>query len=332
MMKYFSKILIINILFLLFSCTSENKFDVDISKIPSPEIKIKRYEKAIFAIPPEEFIAQLPKYQEEFPLFISGDLQDTNSLLQLKSFFVDPHMIELNNLVQKNFPNLSHQEAHLDEAFRHLNYYIPELPIPTIYSYVSGLDFKFPIKYANENMLIALDMYLGKETNAYQISGFPKYRNHWSIKEAIVGDAMAELATGLLPEKNPSDNLLDQMIYEGKKIYFVKCMIPDIADSLLFKYTSSQLKWINEYEGNVWSYIVENQLLYDKSKQVLRKFFEDGPFTDLFAKASPPRLGAFLGWKIIKGYMAENDFDLKQMMTEDNAQKILKLSLYKPKL
>ena len=331
-MKYLYRFFCFTIFIALFSCTSENRFDVDISTIPSPNIKIKRYAKTVFSIPKNEFVAKLPTYQKEFPLFLSGDLTDTNAILQLKSFFVDPHLIELNNLVQKDFPNLNDLETSFNQAFRYLKYYLPEVPIPKVYSYVSGLDFKFPVKYANENMLIALDMYLGENTKAYQISGFPKYRNHWSIKESIIVDAMAEMATGLLPKNDASNNLLQQMIYEGKKLYFVKSMIPQVSDTILFKFTQNQLKWITANEANVWSYMIENQLLYDNSKQMIRKFMNDGPFNDLFAKASPPRIGAYIGWKILNGYMSESHSDFRQMMLEDNAQKILKLSRYKPKL
>lgn len=331
-MKYLYRFFCFTIFIALFSCTSENRFDVDISTIPSPNIKIKRYAKTVFSIPKNEFVAKLPTYQKEFPLFLSGDLTDTNAILQLKSFFVDPHLIELNNLVQKDYPNLNDLETSFNQAFRYLKYYLPEVPIPKVYSYVSGLDFKFPVKYANENMLIALDMYLGENTKAYQISGFPKYRNHWSIKESIIVDAMAEMATGLLPKNDASNNLLQQMIYEGKKLYFVKSMIPQVSDTILFKFTQNQLKWITANEANVWSYMIENQLLYDNSKQMIRKFMNDGPFNDLFAKASPPRIGAYIGWKILNGYMSESHSDFRQMMLEDNAQKILKLSRYKPKL
>lgn len=331
-MNYLYRFFCFTIFIALFSCTSENRFDVDISTIPSPNIKIKRYAKTVFSIPKNEFVAKLPTYQKEFPLFLSGDLTDTNAILQLKSFFVDPHLIELNNLVQKDYPNLNDLETSFNQAFRYLKYYLPEVPIPKVYSYVSGLDFKFPVKYANENMLIALDMYLGENTKAYQISGFPKYRNHWSIKESIIVDAMAEMATGLLPKNDASNNLLQQMIYEGKKLYFVKSMIPQVSDTILFKFTQNQLKWITANEANVWSYMIENQLLYDNSKQMIRKFMNDGPFNDLFAKASPPRIGAYIGWKILNGYMSESNSDFRQMMLEDNAQKILKLSRYKPKL
>ena len=331
-MRHISVIVLILSALILSSCDTKNTFEVDITEIASPEVKIKRYEKVIFAIPQDSFVTELPKYSEEFPLFLNGDLTDTNAILQLKSFFVDPHMIELNNLVQQKYPDLNDLEESINLAFRYLQYHFPQIPTPTVYSYVSGLDFRFPIKYANENMIIGLDMYLGENTKVYQVSGFPKYRNHWSVKETIVRDAMEEMSSGIMGEKKASDNLLEQMVYEGKKLYFIKSMIPDLNDSILFKFTSSQLQWITSYEANVWSYILENQLLYDNDKQMIRKFMADGPFNDLFAKASPPRVGWYLGWKIVKGYMEETDADLTQLLLETNAQRILKLSHYKPKL
>ena len=40
--------------------------------------------------------------------------------------------------------------------------------------------------------------------------------------------------------------VLDFMLYEAKKLYFVKSIIPDIPDQILLNYTDEQLKWFDK--------------------------------------------------------------------------------------
>jgi hypothetical protein len=57
----------------------------------------------------------------------------------------------------------------------------------------------------------------------------------------------------------------------------------------------------------------------------------DAPFTSPVSQESPGRLGTFIGWQIVKGYMEKNDkLGLKDLMNEENFQKILENSGYRP--
>lgn len=317
---------------LIISCGNKNQFDVDIKSVPLKKLEIKRYEKAMFAIPADSFLMKVPTLSAEFPVFFDGDISDTSALLALKSFFIDPHMQELNELVSSKYADIYSIQQDLVKSFRYLNYHFPMLPTPEVYTYISGLDFKFPSKFINGSLLLGLDMYLGANTKPYEVSGFPKYRNKWAISECIVPDAMGELAAGLLPPIKNDDDLLRQMIYKGKILYFVHALMPDISDTVLFKYSETQLEWVSKHQAEIWAYLLENQLLYTKDKRILRKFTDDGPFTDLFSKSSPPRLAEYIGYQIVYNYMVESGESIPKLFNENQEQKILKISRYKPKL
>jgi hypothetical protein len=65
---------------------------------------------------------------------------------------------------------------------------------------------------------------------------------------------------------------------------------------------------------------------------VIRKFFTDGPYSHSFSSESPARLGEWLGWQIVKAYMNKNqEVTLQQLLLEEDDQKILTNSRYKPK-
>ncbi len=317
---------------ILAACNNDSpKLDIDLSNTKIPVVHIKRYAKTMFALKADSFFKAIPKLRKSFPVFLNGDMKDSLALLNLKTFFLDPYMQELNNLVQKKFPNLQPQEQQLALAMQHYYYYFHSPKSFSYYSYVSGLDIGAPIKVIDSNIIIGLDLYLGANTKAYMMSGFPKYKSKWLIKEAMIPDVMHELVSGMIPEKNLSSHLINQMIYEGKRLFFVQAMIPSISDSLLLHYSQSQLQWCYDNEARLWSLMIDNQFLFKNDVQVQKKFMNDAPFTSILSSEAPARLGEFLGWRIVSKYMARNKVSLSALLKEQNAQKILKLSKYKPK-
>lgn len=317
---------------LFFACTDENALKIDVSHVNVDSFSIKRYEKEMFSIPNDSFISATKKLQNEFPVFLEGNTNDTAAVLMLKSFFQDPYMRELNALVQEKYPNLNALESQLLQAYKYFKHYFPELKTPQTYTYVSGLDAEFPVKYAIDNLIIGIDMYLGSEAKPYKISGFPVFRSHWMREDRIVCDCMEEIASGLLPEYNASGTLLDDMIYRGKILYFTQATIPEIQDSLLLKYNSIQIDYCNKYEAKVWSLIIESNFLFDKNPNVKGKFMKDGPYSTFLAKESPARMGYYIGWRIVSEYMKNSGSSIKELFNNNDSQQILKESKFRPKI
>ena len=330
--KLLFSIVFIASLLIISSCDPNSSLQVDLTGIEQPDVDIKRYEKAMFAIPEDSFIQELETYRQAFPLFISGDLTDTLALLNLKSFFADPYMIELNDMVQIQFKDLSIVEDELANAMQHYYYYFDSPSSFSYYSYISGLDIQYPVKIIDSNIVIGLDLYLGAKSKVYTLSGYPKYKSQWLKPEAIVPDVMSELVRSMIPEKDRSSSLLQQMIYDGKRLYFIQAMMPHISDSLLMHYSSSQMEWCLKNEANLWSLMVENQYLFKNDVQIQKKFMDDAPFTSIFSTEAPARLGQFIGWRLVSAFMAKSEYSLPELLAEEDVQLILKGSKYKPKL
>jgi len=330
MSKYLFSI-VVGFLFFLTACVdSNNNLNIDVSDTALPKVKIKRYEQAMFRIPADSFIAIAPRKQTDFPIFLQGDISDTAALIELKSFFYDPHMIELYRLTMEQYPSLNMLEERLAKAMQHYHHYFPKAQAYNYYSYVSGLDIKYPVKFIDNNLIIGLDNYLGETQQVYVRSAFPKYQTKWFIPERIIPDCMVEIASGLMPEQEKGESLLDNMIYQGKLLYFAKAMQPNIADSLLLKYSEKQYAWCKRYENKIWGVMIDNQFLFKKEQNLIRKFMEDGPFTAVFSKESPARTGWFIGLRIVSEYMARNKVSMGELLLEQDSQKILKQSKYKP--
>ena len=321
------------LVFALFSCNlHEDRLKVDVSGIEIPTVKIHRYDKALFNIPLSDLKPGLKAIQSEFPFFLGTDLEDPSKLADMEAYLTNPRNIDFNKAVQQKFPDLTSFEKDLTEAFRHARYYFPGISVPRFYSYISGGDYDYPVRLADSVMIIALDCYLGTDFKPYFSDGLALYKTQRMTPEQIVPDCMRSIISFIVPQGMQSVTFLDQIVEAGKRLYLLDAFLPGTADNIKIRYTNEQHVWITENEAHVWSAIVENQMLYSSDGQNLRAFLADGPFTAAFGKDSPPRLGEWIGWKIVRAYMDNNpEISLKQMIMESDAQAILTKSGYKPK-
>ncbi|MCX6250686.1 MAG: hypothetical protein NTX61_08040 [Bacteroidetes bacterium] len=321
-------------LFLLFSCnhSDSKRLYVDVSGIQVPRIIIHRYDIDLFKSAGGDLRTGLESIKSQYRFFLGTDLSDPAQLQKMADYLTNERNVGFHQACEAKFKNLTNIENDLTNAFRHLKYYFPQAGIPRFYSYISGGDYDNPVQMADSVVLIALDTYLGKDFKPYQADGIPLYKTERMDKDHIVPDCMKALVFPLITSNTQSINLLSQMVEAGKKLYFLDAMLPDVADKLKISYNDKQNDWITGSEAHVWAAIIENQMLYSTDNQVIRIFMSDGPFTPEFTKESPPRLGEWIGWQIVRGYMSRNGkVSLKELMVEKDAQKILTFSGYKPK-
>ena len=327
------KLVVISLLTLfLFSCNSDSgKLNINVDDISIKPVHIKRYGQALFKVDKEHLKSELEKLQKEFPVFIGDDLSDTIELLKLANFINDPLLIDAAKECNKKYPELGFLEDELTEAFKHLKYYFPDFDAPEVYTYISGFDHEYPIIYDGRMLLIAIDMYLGANYPPYGKLGVPMYRVQKFSREYIVRDCMDQVAHAMMGDRIQEKNMLDLFVFHGKLLYFLDAMLPNIPDTLKIKYSQPQLEWAEKNEANLWAFIIENEVLYSTDKNVEKKLLLDAPFTSYFGNESPPRLGEWMGWEIVKRYMLNNpDVKLEDLLKDGDSQGILQKSGYKP--
>jgi hypothetical protein len=290
---------------------------------------IRRYEVDLFNIDTNNFEAGIAEIYPRYKVFLGSQLPDENGMRQLKNFVTDPLIRSTYEYTMRVFPDVNSLKTGFNAAFARMQQGIPEIQQPQLYTYVSGFDVQMPIKYADSALIIGLDLYLGKDFKPYLEQGFPIYIINRLSPEYILPDAFKEIAWARLPA-TPASTLLDAMIEQGKTIYFAEVMLPDTRAEYLMKYTAEQINWVEANEQSLWSFMIENQLLYSTDASAITMFMTEGPFTSGFSNESPSRTGHWLGWQIVKNYMAKNDVTLKQMLEDTDSQKILQQSGYKP--
>ncbi|HNQ11745.1 MAG TPA: hypothetical protein PKH65_04390 [Bacteroidia bacterium] len=330
------KYILIFPLFLLSACTN-NPFLIDTSNISIP-FELHRFDKKLFEkshYSQEEFVALQSEFGSFLDVYLNNvvrlsDSNDSLTLHSLNAFISDVDIKTITQTTQKEFPTLKGNDEKLHQAFKHYAYYFPESTIPKFITFISAFNYQ---TIATDSVLgIGLDMYLGSECNFYPSLGIPnfvirKLSHHYMASDAMRGWLQTEFTEDSLPFQ-----MLPRMIYHGKIQYALRAMFPTEEDTILSGYSKEQLEWCYNNEYNIWTFLVENKWLYNNQPSEYFKFITDAASTNGLPKESPGRIGVFIGEQIVKAYMKKNEnITLAQLMVQNDAQKILIDSGYKPK-
>jgi len=311
--------------------TWQPSYKADVSDIEIEPVEIKRFEELLFNVNPFQLHEEIKPHVDEFYFFLGDEIDNPVAQQQLYDYVTDAFILDLYDETKRVFPDLDEEEKKMTSAFKYYKYHFPENEIPELYSYVSGLDVSNPIKYKDDNLAIGLDMYLGEEHEIYEQAGFPKYQVIRRSPEFITRDVMYIIGEELIGFNFNTRTLLDHMVYEGIKLYFLDCMLPDLPDTIKIAYTSKQEVWMEHNKGQVWSYFIDNELLFSTKRQEFSSFITEAPFTSTFTRDSPPRVAIWIGWQIVREYMERNkDVELSELITNTDSEEILSKSRYKP--
>jgi hypothetical protein len=119
------------------------------------------------------------------------------------------------------------------------------------------------------------------------------------------------------------------MIYFGKLRYLMEAAMPNASKNLMLRYSPEEYDFALASEYNIWQYLVDQNWIYSTDIKVMLRFFEEAP-TTVGIEGSPGRLGQFIGWQMVRSYMAKNEnVTIEELVFETNEAKILKA--YKPK-
>ena len=98
-------------------------------------------------------------------------------------------------------------------------------------------------------------------------------------------------------------------------------------------YTLEEIKWCEENESYMWRYFIENEMLYSDDQKLANRFINPAPFSKFYLEIdneSPGRVGAWMGWQIVRSYIKNNEVSLEQVL-QLNAKELFEKSKYKPK-
>ncbi len=337
-MKIIKGQFILLVLLLLSSC-SQNHYKVDISKIDY-KAKLNRLDIDLFesdpALKPERIDELINNYDNILQLYSYvievGEIDTIGWPGSLRTFITDRYNYEIYSIAKELYSDIGDLESNMSDAWRHYIHYFSEAEVPELFTFISG--FRNSIIIGESVLGIGLDRYLGSDSKYYPMMGLYNYQVMKMIPEKIVSDCMYAWAFSSWPiNENPVKEitLLENMIHEGKLLYFTKCMIPHESDSLLFGFTSDQLQFCQQNEDLMWEYLLEHDMLFTTVPITIKKFVGEAPFTGYFSNESPGRAAVWLAFRIVESFMARNnDVSLGELMSMDDYQAILEGARYSP--
>ncbi len=341
--KIFTILLIVLYIIVLQSCSCNRKEKAQASgnNVEAKDvvvIKAERFEHDLFSINVDSVDTYVPKLRAKYGQFFDlfnykivnlGSSTDKRYPEALKRFITDYYMNLNYRKVTEVYPNLDELNGGLSKAFTIFHHYFHERTIPRVITCISG--WNQSVVTTDSVIGIALDKYLGRNSEYYQKLQLDKYLCYTMQREYILPDCMRDWGYTEFVFNDSANSVLNNMLYEAKILYFTKKMLPETNDTLIFGYTLKQMEWCKNNTKEMWTYLVENKLLFSTEYMLIRKLVYPAPFTALFTKQSPGRAVVWLGYQIIDSYMQTNtDVTLQQLMIDSDFQKILQKSNYKP--
>ncbi|WP_298221532.1 gliding motility lipoprotein GldB [Flavobacterium sp.] len=319
-MRNYRSLLFVLCCLALFSCDKKSKVEKAVEEIPIV-IKVHRFDKAFFETAPQD----LPKLKAEYPFFFPAGNDDKVWTDKMQN----PQWRELYTEVEKRYSNFDGETQKIEELFKHIKYYFPETKTPKVYTIISQMDYQNKVIYAHDMLVISLELYLGQGHKFYE---FPTYLQQNFEQNQILPDiASSFVKTKILPPTDTS--FLTQMVYAGKELYLKDLLLPEYSDADKMGYKKEQIAWCQENEGYIWRYFIENKMLYDTDQKLIPRFINPAPFSKFYLEIdndSPGRVGAWIGWQMVRSYMENNEVSVEQLIKTD-AKELFEKSHYKPK-
>ena len=304
---------------------------------PEIPIKISRLEQSLFTVPIDSISASIPRLEQQYgellhlysSMVISIGLPENPRYSEeLTKFLTDYHMNLAYKRVMELYPDLKEFERGLGRAFFNYRKEFPDRVIPSVYTLISG--FNEPIITADTILAIALDKYLGKNEDMYLRLDVPNYLRQTMDRKYMVSDCMKGWIYTEFPYNDSIDNVLANILYEGKVMYALRQLLPATPDSLIFGYTPGQMRWCHNNTSQMWTFLVENKMLFATDYLTINKLIGPAPFCSLFTRESPGRAAIWLGYRIISSYMKRNQVTLEALLQDNDYQQMLAKARFKP--
>lgn len=314
-------------LMLLVSCSSRE------TRHQEGNISILRFDQLLFETPAAQLADSLQAFQNRFrsPLLtIYAD--DPQFMQQMQGFLGDSIVRDIYRITKQRYPQLYWLEATVTEALKQAAKANPDIQIDHVAAYVScQFDYtrRVVVDRESHSALISIDQYAVGDMERYNYFGLPLFIVERCDSALMAVDLMSEVARAYIASPDEASlTMLDLMVAEGKVLYFLDQVL-QVPDHQKIRYTPDQLEWAKRNESRIWSYFIQNNLLYEKDHSRYHNFVDEAPKTNAF-KDSAPRTTDYIGWQIVKSYMKNNRCTMKALFENSDAQAILQASGYRP--
>lgn len=284
--------------------------------------------------PEAEFLAEyvvLPRGVQQSPR-----LRDSLLAVTLAATLTDSAFFSLLDTVQARFPDDFDFQRRIAPPLKRLQQYFPDITIPAFRTHVNGYpprgDWRMVDRVASYPGYISfgLHYFMGPDWPMYPAGIFAYQRRRLSpeyLEVALVQEIANQIVAPV--PRSAATPLLHYVMHAGIKQYLMQRLLPYTPDSLLLRYTSDQMAWANLYEARNYKYLMPK--FYDTDFKLERDYLSDKAYTTDLALESAPRLGEYIGWKVVEAYMEEHpETTLAELCERQDYEGMLRRSRYKP--
>ncbi len=316
------------VFFLFFSCSNSEK---------NIDLEISRFEYSLFKINASnverlrnEWSVKFGSFSEFFDAEIiqRRGLSDALYYNELLLFTSHKDMREAYDSIVVSFSDISKIEDELELALFNFSKNFTSYPIPNIITFFSG--FNYGVVTYDNNIAIALESFLGKDSKFYAFIGEPLYLRAQKNRRFISSNVLEVWLNEHFQKYLVGRDLLSQIIYKGKIMFCIDKMLKDVPDADKFRFTSSQMTWVIQNEESIWQYIIHNDLLFSKDEKEFRSLVNYAPFAKGMPAEAPARVAYYIGFQMVNNFMKNNKINMHQLMRLTDSRKFLQQSKYKP--
>ena len=281
---------------------------------------IDRFEKQFYNSKPIE----LNELKKKYPYFFPKSFPESVWVERLN----DPIQQEIFNEIQKEYESVNFLELEISSFFNRNLEINKNFIKPKVITVNTDIDYRNKIILTDSILIIGLDNYLGSTHRFYE--EIPLYLKEDFTASNIISDIAEQFAIDIVP-RIEFYTFLDKIIYYGKILYY-KDFYLNIEDRLKIGYSKYKMKWAKENEYFVWTYFIENNILFNPDNNLMNQFIFDAPFSKFYLEIdneSSEKIGKYIGWQIVKSYMNNNDVSLTELL-KTSPTDIYNKSKYKP--
>ena len=251
--------------------------------------------------------------------------QDTTPTQVWRSFFKQKYVKETKKEITLVFPNYTSQSQQITEAYKRLKHHFPgkEYPKKIIFA---NTNFGGNVLLEDGVVLVGIERYIGGNKNVIRNSlppdEFPLWLKTGFEKRFLLRDLLMStvISNGTIP-KSKHDYLISEMVKWGKICVITEMALrignKDIQPEIVLRWTKDQYNWANGYEKAFWNYLKKNNLMFSTDEKNHAFLLNNGPYTIGFSEESPDRMGQYIGWKMVRNYIFDEELSLSEMIRLD---------------
>lgn len=311
MIKRKSFVLVLFLGLLLVACNS-NPLSVNLTN-EDVNLEFINADKQLYNASIEEVKDELPllttKLGDLFLYELSNDMQKNitdTSYKQVYDYYHAEYIAALEQEKIKLYPTLPAHEQKINKAFQYLAFHFGDSILPKQVFYINKLFSQ--INCSDVNISVGLENYISPESDVIK-SLPPEEFYQWQRKRMDIDYLERDVLLAWIQVHLFNDfdgKFAEHIIQAGKVLYILNATFPNESEAYILRYSDEAYGWAMKNEGLIWNYLVKEQMLFDTDIKSRINFLNEGPTTVGLNTDSPDRIGQYLGYKIVKGFMNKN--------------------------